>query len=62
MTRVAVQRGELAAGTAPDQVAFELNALAVGANQARQLHGAGDAGERTLRAMQRALGVDPAAS
>ena len=36
-------------------MAFELNALAVGANQSRQLQGATDVGERTLAAMKRVL-------
>ena len=53
--RTAVEQGDLPERTDPDQVAFELNALAVGANQARQLHGAGDVKERTLAAMERVL-------
>jgi hypothetical protein len=53
--RTAVQDGDLPPDTDPDQVAFELNALAVGANQARQLHRAGDVRARTLAAMKRVL-------
>ena len=40
--RTAVENGDLPPGTDPEQVAFELNALAVGANQSRQLQGAED--------------------
>jgi len=54
--RTAVEAGDLPAGTDPEQVAFELNALAVGANQSRQLHGATDVRPRTLAAMERVLG------
>jgi len=54
--RTAVEAGDLPADTDPEQVAFELNALAVGANQARQLHGAKDVQPRTLAAMNRVLG------
>ena len=53
--RTAVENGDLPPGTDPGQVAFELNALAVGANQSRQLQGATDVGERTLAAMKRVL-------
>ena len=54
--RTAVAAGDLPAETDPEQVAFELNALAVGANQARQLHGAKDVTPRTLAAMAPVLG------
>jgi AcrR family transcriptional regulator len=53
--RTAVEAGDLPPGTDPEQVAFELNALAVGANQSRQLQGASDVRERTLAAMNRVL-------
>jgi hypothetical protein len=53
--RTAVEAGDLPAGTDPEQVAFELNALAVGANQSRQLHGATDVRPRALAAMERVL-------
>lgn len=53
--RTAVGQGDLPPGTDPEQVAFELNALAVGANQSRQLQGAQDMGPRTLMAMNRVL-------
>jgi AcrR family transcriptional regulator len=58
--RTAVEAGDLPAGTDPEQVAFELNALAVGANQSRQLQGAEDVGPRTLAAMTRVLDFPPA--
>ena len=54
--RTAVADGDLPPDTDPEQIAFELNALAVGANQARQLHRATDVRERTQRAMKRVLG------
>lgn len=54
---VAVKAGDLPAGTDPAQVAFELNALALGANQARQLHCDSKAGSRCLRGMKRVLEV-----
>ena len=53
--RTAVADGDLPPDTDPEQVAFELNALAVGANQARQLHRATDVRDRTLTAMRRVL-------
>jgi AcrR family transcriptional regulator len=53
--RTAVEHGDLPPDTDPRQVAFELNALAVGANQSRQLQGATDVRERTLAAMKRVL-------
>ena len=53
--RIAVEVGDLPAQTDPTQIAFELNALAVGANQSRQLHEARDVGKRTLAAMHRVL-------
>ncbi len=49
------EKGELPEGADPEQIAFELNSLAVGANQSRQLHGATDVRERTLTAMRRVL-------
>jgi AcrR family transcriptional regulator len=52
---IAIEAGDLPAGTDPIQIAFELNALAVGANQSRQLHEAPDVGARTLAAMHRVL-------
>ncbi len=50
--RIAVAGGELPADTDPEQVAFELTALAAGANQDRQLHRDPLAGTRALRAMR----------
>ena len=52
---VAVRAGELPADTDPDQLAFELNALAMGLNQALQLAGDGDAVGHARRAMARLL-------
>jgi AcrR family transcriptional regulator len=53
--RVAVEAGDLPPATDPAQVAYELNALAMGANHARQLHGDRRAGSRCLQAMKRVL-------
>ncbi|MBA3261240.1 MAG: TetR/AcrR family transcriptional regulator [Thermoleophilaceae bacterium] len=53
----AVRAGELGADTDPDQVAFSLEALAAGANPARQLHGDTSAASWSLRAMHAVLGV-----
>lgn len=57
-TRTAVENGELPKGTDPGQVAFELNALAQGTNQAIQLRGEAGARDRGRRAMRRAIGLD----
>jgi AcrR family transcriptional regulator len=57
--RIAVEAGDLPAGTDPAQVAYEMNALALGANQARQLHGDPRAGSRCLKAMKRVLAAPP---
>jgi hypothetical protein len=51
--RTAIEAGELSGD--PDQIAFEFEALAVGANQALQLRGDTRAGERCRRGMQRVL-------
>ena len=56
--RTAVADGELPGDTDPGQVAFELNALAQGTNQAIQLRGESDARKRGRRAMNRAIGID----
>ncbi|KPM53871.1 TetR family transcriptional regulator [Frankia sp. CcI49] len=53
----AVAAGELAADTDPGQVVFALEALAVGVNPARQLHGDDLAPAWALRAMHAVLGV-----
>jgi hypothetical protein len=53
--RTAVAAGELAAGTDPRGVAYELNALAMAANQARQLLGDDGAPARSLAIMRRAI-------
>jgi AcrR family transcriptional regulator len=55
----AVEQGELAADTDPAQVAFELNAAAMAANQALQLRADGEAVARGRRAMRRALQLQP---
>jgi AcrR family transcriptional regulator len=57
--RAAVEAGDLPAGTDAGQAAFVLNAIAMGTNQAIQLHGDAQAGRRARRAMRRALGLDP---
>jgi AcrR family transcriptional regulator len=53
--RVAKRAGELPRSADPDQIAFELNAIAVGANQALQLRGDTQAAARCRRAMRRVL-------
>ena len=53
--RAAADAGELPAGTDPEQVAFEMNAVAMAVNEARQLRGDARAGERGRRAMARVL-------
>lgn len=55
--RAAVAAGELPPETDPAQVWFECNALAIGLNQALQLHRDASAPERARRAMRRAIGV-----
>ena len=54
--RTAIEHGDLDPGTDPAQVAFELNAIAMAVNQARQLRADPDAGRRGRIAMARALG------
>jgi AcrR family transcriptional regulator len=53
--RTAVEQGELPADTDPAQVAFELNAIAMGANQQIRLLDDRGGLERARRAMGRAL-------
>jgi AcrR family transcriptional regulator len=53
--RAAVAAGELPRGTDPGEVAFELNALAMGVNQARRLLGDPAAARHGWRAMRRIL-------
>ena len=53
----ASERGELPPDADPPQVAFELNALAMGANQALQLRGDRTALERARRGMARVVGA-----
>ncbi|WP_171164750.1 TetR/AcrR family transcriptional regulator [Streptomyces sp. I05A-00742] len=53
--RLAVQAGDLAADTDPEQVAFELIGLYTGLNQAIQLMGDREAPGRTRRALDRLL-------
>ena len=52
----AVENGELAGGTDPKDVAFTINALAVGANCDYQLHGDRRSLRRARRAMAAVLG------
>lgn len=54
--RTAIEAGELDPSADPAQVAFELNAIAMAVNQARQLRADADAGRRGRIAMARALG------
>lgn len=53
--RTAIEAGDLPADTDPEQVAFELNALVMGLNNALQLHGDRDAPARARRAVDRLL-------
>ncbi|MCW2983280.1 MAG: TetR/AcrR family transcriptional regulator [Conexibacter sp.] len=55
--RTAVRNGELPRGTDPEDVAFGLNAIAMGVNQARQLVGDDAAPQRGWRAMRALLGA-----
>jgi AcrR family transcriptional regulator len=54
--RRAIDGGELPDGTDPEQLAFQLNALALGANQARQLLDDEDAPRRARRLMEELFG------
>jgi hypothetical protein len=49
--------GELSPGSDPQDVAFGLNAIAMGVNQARRLFGDEAAAERGWRAMRALLGA-----
>jgi AcrR family transcriptional regulator len=51
--RIAIAAGDLTGD--PDQIAFELNAIAVGTNQGAQLRRDPRAGDRCRRAMERVL-------
>lgn len=53
----AIERGELPDKANPAQIAFELNALAMGANQALQLHGDRVGLERARRSMTRVIEI-----
>jgi AcrR family transcriptional regulator len=55
--RAAVKAGELPRGTDADDVAFGMNAIAMGVNQARHLHGDASAPDRGWRAMRTLLGA-----
>lgn len=54
--RAAIAAGDLPAGADPELIAFQLNAIAMGANQAIQLGGDPAAGRIARRAMGAALG------
>jgi AcrR family transcriptional regulator len=56
--RTAIDNGELDPARDPADVAFELNALAMAANNAFQLHGDKSAFPRARRAMERVLAKD----
>jgi Tetracyclin repressor-like, C-terminal domain len=53
--RTAIEAGELPADTDPEQVAFELNGIVMGLNNALQLHGDRAAPARARRAIDRVL-------
>jgi AcrR family transcriptional regulator len=53
----AIEAGDLPADADPQQIAFELGALAAGRNQVMELESLTDSGARCLRAMHRVLGV-----
>jgi hypothetical protein len=53
---VARDAGDLPPGTDPDQVAFELNAIAMALNQSLQLFGDHQAPARARRAVRRVFG------
>jgi AcrR family transcriptional regulator len=55
--RIAIRGGQLPRGTDPEDVAFGLNAIAMGVNQARRLLGDETAPERGWRAMRMLLGA-----
>jgi len=55
--RTAVKNGDLPEGTDPAQIAFELDSIAQGTNQALQLRGEKEAADRGRRAMHRVLGL-----
>ena len=55
--QVAIDAGELPADRDPELIAFQLNAIAMGANQAIQLLGDPHAGTLARRAMHAALGA-----
>jgi AcrR family transcriptional regulator len=54
--RVAIDAGDLPAESDPETIVFQLNALAMGANQAIQLFGDPSAGRLAHRAMRSTLG------
>ncbi len=54
--RAAIEAGEMPAGTDPEQVSFEMSAVAMATNQALQLRADPGAGDRGRRAMARVLG------
>ena len=53
----AIAAGSMPAGTDPSQISFEMNAIAMAVNQARQLRADDAAGDRGRRAMARILGA-----
>jgi AcrR family transcriptional regulator len=54
--QTAIDSGELPVGSDPAQIAFELNAIVMGLNHARQLHGDRAAPLHARRAVERVLG------
>lgn len=53
----AIEKRELPEDSDVEQLLFELRAIGLGLNQARQLHRSEDADERARRAMRRTLGL-----
>jgi AcrR family transcriptional regulator len=56
--RTAIEDGDLPAESDPAQIAFELNAIAMALNHARQLFGDRTAGRHARRAVERVLGPE----
>jgi len=61
-SRAAIERGELAADTDPEQLAFELDALGTAVNSGWQLHENAGVFERGRRAIARKLEADSTAA
>ena len=55
--KAAIEAGEVASGADPDQIVFELQAMAMGLNQAIQLYGDRRAAALARQAVRRTLGL-----